>query len=219
MRRAGGRQRIPRPDAWHLVDESPWDVAPADRLSIDCVVAAVSERGPGARSPIELDGARWSAVLVALFEGSEGAEVLLTRRAPHLSSHRGEVSFPGGRMDPGETPIDTALREAHEEVLLDPSAVEIVGELDHIATLVSRSLIVPVVGRLAAPPVVSPGTSEVDRIFTVSLAELTRADTYREERWGPAPHDHAIHFFELDDETVWGATARMLVQLLTIALA
>ena len=65
---------------------------------------------------MELEDARHSAVLVPLYDGPDGAEVLLTRRSQALRNHRGEVSFPGGRMDPGETPLQTALREAHEEV-------------------------------------------------------------------------------------------------------
>ena len=83
--------------------------------------------------------ARLSAVLIALYAGEHGAEVLLTRRSMLLRNHKGEISFPGGRMDPGETPIDTALREAHEEVDLDPSLPTVVGELAHLNTVVSRS--------------------------------------------------------------------------------
>ena len=136
-----------------------------------------------------------------------------------MRTHRGEVSFPGGRLDPGETPVEAALREAHEEVALDPSHVEVIGELDHLATMVSRSVIVPIVARLSGPPVVRAATSEVDRILTVPLAELTRADTYREEHWGAGEETRSLYFFELDDETVWGATGRMLRQLLDLALS
>jgi 8-oxo-dGTP pyrophosphatase MutT (NUDIX family) len=161
--------------------------------------------------------ARPSAVLVALFEGDRGAEVVLTRRSWHMRSHRGEVSFPGGRSDAGETPVQTALRESHEEVLLDPALVRVVGQLDHLTTLVSSSLIVPVVGHLAELPELRPGTGEVDRIFTVPLGELMRSDTFREERWSDRDTTRSVYFFELDDETVWGATGRILVQLLTIA--
>jgi 8-oxo-dGTP pyrophosphatase MutT (NUDIX family) len=157
-------------------------------------------------------------VLVALWDGPSGAEVLLTRRSQVLRSHRGEVSFPGGRVDPGETPLQAALREAHEEVALEQSEVQVIGELDHLSTVVSRNEIVPVVGALAGPPLVRPATAEVDRVFAVPLAELLLPGIYREERWGHPPLDRSVWFFELDDETVWGATARMLVQLLALAL-
>lgn len=161
--------------------------------------------------------ARPSAVLVALADGPSGAEVLLTRRALHLNSHRGEMSFPGGRLEPGETPLEAALREAHEEVGLDPAAVEVRGELDHLSTVVSRSYIVPVVAEVHGRPELRPGTSEVDRILWVPLAELAREDTYVEEWWGTPPLDRPMFLFHLDDETVWGATGRMLHELLRLA--
>jgi mutator protein MutT len=154
-------------------------------------------------------------VLVALADGEQGAEVLLTRRSRHMRNHKGEISFPGGRMDPGETPAETALREAHEEVGLDPSLVTLFAELDHLSTVVSRSHIVPVVGRLPAVVPLAPATSEVDRVMWLPLGELVRPDTYHAERWGRSPTDRLLHFFELEDETVWGATAFMLVDLLT----
>jgi 8-oxo-dGTP pyrophosphatase MutT (NUDIX family) len=187
-------------------------------LHTDDVVGAVVRRGPSRSVDPILPEARHSAVLIALADGPDGAEVVLTRRSKHLRNHRGEVAFPGGRTDPGETPVQAALREAWEEVLLDPGLVHVVGELDHLSTVASGSHIVPIVGRLAAPPELRPGTSEVDRVFAVPLAELLSERTYREERWGTPPLDRTIHFFELHGDTVWGATARMLLQLLTIAL-
>jgi mutator protein MutT len=192
-------------------------------VPLEPLLAAVAARGAGAPPEHVLEAPRLSAVLVALFDGERGAEVVLTRRAEHLTTHKGEVSFPGGRADPGETPEAAALREAHEEVALDPASVEVVGELDHIATWVSASVIVPVVGRLAARPDLRPGTDEVDRILYLPLAELLRADTYHEEvwdndeRWTAPIAERSLHFFTLDDETVWGATARVLVQLLSLA--
>jgi 8-oxo-dGTP pyrophosphatase MutT (NUDIX family) len=118
-------------------------------------------------------------------------------------------------MDPGETPAETALREAHEEVGLDPSLVTLFAELDHLSTVVSRSHIVPVVGRLPEVVPLGPASSEVERVIWLPLGELVRPDTYHAERWGRSPTDRLLHFFELEDETVWGATAFMLVDLLT----
>jgi 8-oxo-dGTP pyrophosphatase MutT (NUDIX family) len=218
--RQGGAQRIPRPERWQLGSPPPWsDVLDAALVPLPPLLDALADLGPGRPPPLTLDEPKLSAVLVALFDGEHGAEVVLTRRAEHLRDHRGEVSFPGGRADPGETPTQTALREAHEEVLLDPATVTVIGELDHHATMVSRSLIVPIVGHLPARPPLQAATSEVDRILTVPLVELLRSETYREERWGDQFGPRSIYFFELDDETVWGATARILVQLLTVAAA
>jgi 8-oxo-dGTP pyrophosphatase MutT (NUDIX family) len=158
-------------------------------------------------------------VLILLVDGGDGgAEVLLTRRSQDLTNHRGEISFPGGRLDIGETFEAAALREAHEEVNLEPSIVRIVGRLDAISTRVSRSFIVPVVGTVEHTPSLTPATSEVDRILWVPLGELTRSDTFREELWQFEGERRTIFFFELDDETIWGATARLLHQLLRVAL-
>lgn len=214
-RRTGGSQFIPRPEVWRPGAPPPWTAADDAPLQLDAVVDAVRAHHPKPASPGFPD-ARLSAVLIALVDGDDGAEVLLTRRARHLRNHRGEISFPGGRVEPGESVVDGALREAEEEVMLARSLVDVVGELDHLETVVSQSYIVPVIGCLDRRPELRPGTDEVDRILFVSLGDLRRPDTYREEWWGAPPTERPIHFFELDDETVWGATARMLVQLLAV---
>jgi len=161
--------------------------------------------------------ARHSAVLVVVHDGPDGPEALFTKRSMALRNHRGEISFPGGRLEPGESPVDAALRESWEEVGLDPAAVVVHGELDHLAPVVSRSHIVPIVASVAERPVLRAAEDEVDRILWVSLTELSRADTFREEWWGEPPLERPIFFFELDDETIWGATGRMLHQLLRLA--
>jgi 8-oxo-dGTP pyrophosphatase MutT (NUDIX family) len=214
-RRPGGSQQIPRPEVYSEHEDAPWP--PGAEWTIDELVTGLP-RSPTPLLPSFPD-ARMSAVLVVLVDGGEGPEVLLTRRSMELRNHRGEISFPGGRVDPGETPIDTALREAEEEVGLDRAAPRIVGELTHLNTIVSRSYIVPVVSVLDHRPDLSPRTIEVDRILWTPLVELSQPGTYRMERWGSPPLDRRLHFFELDDETIWGATARMLVDLLTRASA
>lgn len=181
------------------------------------VVGAVADR-PHVDAQVPADTLRASAVLVAVSDGPQGAEVLLTRRSESLNSHRGEISFPGGRVDAGETFEAAALREAHEEVALDPSAVQLGGRLDPISTLVSRSFIVPVVGAVSPHLDLRPAQDEVDRIMWVPLVELTRVDTFREEIWPVDDQHRPMFFFELEDETIWGATARMLHQLLRVAL-
>ena len=163
------------------------------------------------------EGARPSAVLVALADGPHGAEVLLTKRAKHLRNHAGEISFPGGRLETGESAVQAAIREAHEEVALSPEAVRVRGQLSHLSTVVSRSYIVPLVACLAEHPTLTADSTEVERIIWVPLIELIQVNTYREEWWGTPPFDRRMDFFELDDETIWGATARMLHELLCVA--
>jgi 8-oxo-dGTP pyrophosphatase MutT (NUDIX family) len=203
---------VPRPAAWEPGPGAPF--VGRTTPSLDTLLGRVSPQShPFAPA---FPGARHSAVLVALAPSGRGVEVLLTRRSMDMRTHRGEISFPGGRLDPGETASEAALREAHEEVGLDPALVTIEGELEHLNTIVSRSYIVPVIGRLAEPVDVQPASPEVDRVLWVPLSEFTRPDTYRSERWGTPPTDRLLHFFELDDETVWGATASVIVQLLSI---
>lgn len=122
-------------------------------------------------------------------------------------------------MDAGEQAVDTALREAYEEIGLDRSRAEVVGGLEPVSTWVSSSFIVPVVARYTGPTAWTPNPGEVDRVFSVPLAELTRRDTYRSEWWGQPPDDFELHFFELDDETIWGATGRMLRGLIDRVVA
>jgi 8-oxo-dGTP pyrophosphatase MutT (NUDIX family) len=164
-------------------------------------------------------GARASAVLAVLHGGDTGTEVLITKRSMHLSSHRGELSFPGGRLDDGETFEEAALREAHEEVGLAAGQVQVIGRLDALSTFVSNSFIVPVVAHSEHRPAVAPASAEVDEVLWVPLAVLAEADRFREEWWMRAPVERPIFFFELDGETLWGATARMVHQLLRIICA
>lgn len=213
--RRGGAQIVPRPERWAPGPPPPW--SPGAAAGLDEFLAAV----PPSDRPVlpAFPDARPAAVLVALADGVEGPSVLLTRRSWELRHHRGEISFPGGRMDPGETPLDTALREADEEVGLDPRSVQVHGELEHLNTVVSRSYIVPKVGALAEQVELVGRTMEVDRVMWVPLVELTRPDTYRAEVWGTGPTARVLHFFHLDDETVWGATGHMLYDLLARTLS
>lgn len=167
------------------------------------------------RVAADFSGVRPSAVLVLLADGADGdAGILLTRRSTALRNHSGEISFPGGRLDPGETPIEAALREANEEVGLDPDFVDVVGELNHLAMAVSRSHIVPIVGRTTSQLSLEPASPEVARVLWVPLGEFVRIDTFHAERWTAPWGERVLYFYELDDETVWGATAHILTDLL-----
>ncbi|MET0144880.1 MAG: CoA pyrophosphatase [Ilumatobacteraceae bacterium] len=212
-RRAGGAQQIPRPPAWQRGDLAPPAAHPLT-VTVDAVAGVLAGLPAGPPVAPAFPDSRNSAVLVVLADGAQGAEVLLTRRSVHLRHHKGEISFPGGRVDRGETSVEAALREAHEEVGLDPVAVTVIGELDHLNTIVSNSYIVPVVGRVPSLLPLGPASPEVERVFWLPLAELVRPDTYRTEIWGRDPTDRLLHFFELEDETVWGATANVLIDLL-----
>jgi 8-oxo-dGTP pyrophosphatase MutT (NUDIX family) len=215
----GGDQVIPRPLRTTPGAPAPWADLPASarRSTLDEVRRTFAEIGPALRAEREgLPGLdRASAVLAPLYEDGGELHVVLTRRTWSLRSHQGEVSFPGGRQDEGEDLTGTALRESQEEVHLDPASVEIVGELDHLATVTSRSFIVPYVGALAARPHLVANPSEVEAVLHVPVAELLDPAIFREERWEfPGGYTRPIFFFELVGDTVWGATGAMLRQLL-----
>ncbi|MHB8680806.1 MAG: NUDIX hydrolase [Acidimicrobiales bacterium] len=232
-----GRQVIPRPPEAQTGGPAPWAaLAPEARRGIGLgrVAKAVEahEAGLSGRERVTFDGfpdpGAPSAVLVPVFEEHGEARVVLTRRAAHLRTHTGEVSFPGGRLDPGEEPGTGALREAEEEVGLDPTGIELVGTLSSLTTFSSGSTITPVVGLLPTRPDLAANPAEVEHVFDVALAELASDDVFREERWRvpgrpvtPFTDDAGwfpVWFFELPHDTVWGATARMLVELLRLVL-
>lgn len=225
----GGPQVIPRPPEVSPGGAPPWSVHVGTRPRLDLVSVERSfrplavERAMGLADP----DLRRSAVAVVLSEDGDGdLDVLLTRRSWGMRTHRGEVAFPGGAVEAGDAfPVGTALREAHEEVRLPPSEVSIVGALDPLTTFTSDRVVIPVVGvsAVATPRldlVAEP--AEVDAILHVGVAELLHPDCYHQELWtwdgGGGRVRHVMHFFELERDTVWGATASMLTQLLGVLL-
>ncbi|HSO94520.1 MAG TPA: CoA pyrophosphatase [Acidimicrobiia bacterium] len=220
----GGQQRIPRPPSARPGDLAPWaHLDPDERRFNLADVREACRRLPPPHRPVPPPTARPAAVLVPIFDADGEARVILTKRPETMPSHRGEIAFPGGKLETERDGSlrDAALREANEEIGLDPKGVDIVAELDSLTTVASRFVLTPFVGLLSGHPELHRDPSEVVRIFDVPISELLRDDVYREERWdipadlGISPgRDRAIHFFELAGETVWGATARILAGFL-----
>jgi ADP-ribose pyrophosphatase YjhB (NUDIX family) len=138
-----------------------------------------------------------------------------------MPSHRGEIAFPGGKLEPGidGDARDAALREAEEEIGLRRDLVEVVATLPTLATVVGQFSITPFVGLTDGRPAITADSREVARVFDVALTELLADGVYHEERWvfGAGIGDlgeRSMQFFELADETVWGATARILTAFL-----
>ncbi|MHB8262737.1 MAG: NUDIX hydrolase [Acidimicrobiales bacterium] len=194
---------------------------PGDSNGVDGSVLPCSKDG-GSLDGVDRLGTtqRWdrSAVLIGLYEENGDVRTILTRRSAELRSHGGEVCFPGGRMEPGESPQQAAIREAGEEIGLDSAGIEVLGSLATVYTRSSMSSIVPVVAVLPAKPQLSASSGEVARLFDVGLADLLQEGAFHEELWAveEAGPRIGVHFFDVADEIVWGATARMLVELLSV---
>jgi len=213
----GGSQWIPRPPGTRDGDRPDW--MHLDQGDRRFTLAEVRERlavlPPPREAELATAASRAAAVLVALFEDRGEAHVILTKRPQTMPTHRGEIAFPGGKRDTGDpTLLAAALREAHEEIGLQPETVEVVAELDSLNTVASQFTITPFVGVLAAPPVLRPNPREVDLAFAVPISELLDPVVYREESWNLWGAWRPMAFFELPGETVWGATARILTNLL-----
>lgn len=153
---------------------------------------------------------RPAAVLAPLIARPEGVSVLLTRRADTLTSHSGQIAFPGGRLDPGETAVQAALREAMEEISLDQNGVEILGLGDAYETG-TGFLVTPVIGWLAEPPVVTPSEAEVADIFETPWDFLMDAANHRRDFLDMADGDRRWFWaMPWEDRYIWGATAGII---------
>ncbi|HEY0838589.1 MAG TPA: CoA pyrophosphatase [Vulgatibacter sp.] len=182
---------------------------------LDEIRAALEGREPGTlvdpyapSSPV-----RPASVLIPVYEDRGESHILLVRRSDHLGKHAGQIAFPGGGRDPGEDELGCALREAEEEVGILRAGVEILGRLDRYGTITGY-LVSPFVARLDWPCDLRPDPGEVAAVLQVPLARLVEPGTLRVA----AGERGAVNFFDVGDEVIWGATARMLRQLLELKL-
>ncbi|MEO8357968.1 MAG: CoA pyrophosphatase [Chloroflexota bacterium] len=156
-----------------------------------------------------------AAVLIPLAWHEDEWHLLFTRRTDKVESHKGQVSFPGGACDEGETtPEETALREAEEEIGLDPSRIRVLGRLTNLITI-TYFRVTPVVGVIKWPAVFRVGEHEVARVFTIPLGWLAdSSNRWQFER--PDTTRSLIAYHPYDGELLWGATARMTVDFLKV---
>ncbi len=152
-----------------------------------------------------------AAVLIAVTDRIQPG-VILTVRREHMRTHAGQIAFPGGRTDPGEEPVAAAIREAHEELGLDPGTVEIVGQLEAYRT-VTGYIVAPVIGVIPLDPALEPHEHEVADWFEAPLAFLL--DPANQHRRSALFQGRERHYYEImwNERRIWGATAAMIVNL------
>jgi 8-oxo-dGTP pyrophosphatase MutT (NUDIX family) len=154
-----------------------------------------------------------AAVLIPVIAHPQGLTVVFTQRTTHLRSHSGQVSFPGGRAEPGDASAEfTALREAEEEIGLRPSAVEVLGRLPDYRTRTGYR-VTPVVGLLTPPVAFTPDANEVAEIFEVPLDFLLDERNRQRRTREFQGQQVGYYVFEYGEKVIWGATAGMLVNL------
>ena len=162
---------------------------------------------------MDVHGRTDSAVLAPLFLDEAGAlHAVFTRRRDDLKRHPGEISFPGGRQDPGETLVETALREAHEEIGLPPGAVDVLGALEPTPTFVTNYAIYPFVGLIEPGFAWVPAAAEVGQVLELPLESVRRG--YARRRVVRRGMPFRTDTYEVDGHLIWGATARIVADLL-----
>ena len=150
-----------------------------------------------------------AAVLVPVLEGPGGLNVILTRRADAMTEHAGQVALPGGRLEPGEGPVEAALREAHEEIGLDPGFVEPLGLSTRYETI-SGYVITPVVGFVRPGFTLHPSPEEVAEVFETPFAFLMDPANHRREYYDFEGGRRWFYVMPWEERRIWGATAGIL---------
>lgn len=192
------RQRFQNPPIWQpeITDESR-QVMVADIIAKRQAAGKITE----------------AAVLIPLLLKEDGLSVLLTQRTNHLRDHAGQISFPGGRMDPGDAgPNDTALRESEEEIGLDRNRVEIIGHMPQYLT-VSGYSVTPVVGLVQAQAEYVLDEFEVADVFDVPLQFLMDPANHQVRMWQSEQGSRRFYAMPYENRFIWGATAGMLRNL------
>lgn len=173
-----------------------------------------------ARSParVALDDARDAAVLIPIVATPEPT-LIFTVRTETLAHHKGQISFPGGSIDEADADeIAAALREAHEEIGLDPTAVEVLGELDAFPTFVTGFVVTPVIGWLESAPVLDPNPHEVAAVLHVPLAQLNE-EIRSEPGFSHRDRSYPTEAWVWNDNVIWGVTARIIRSFLDVVAA
>jgi 8-oxo-dGTP pyrophosphatase MutT (NUDIX family) len=158
-----------------------------------------------------------AAVLLPIVDHAGAPYVLFTKRTDRVGHHKGQISFPGGVVDPGDGSfLEAALRECEEEIALPRTAVEPLGVLDDTETFATSFVITPIVGVIRRPVAWQPDGEEIEKVIEVPFEHLIAEGSVRVEHWESDGVARPVYFFDYEDETIWGATARILVHFLDL---
>lgn len=189
-------------------------------LSVAELVARTRARLPErARRVVPPGSLIRAAVLVPIVDHGE-AFLVFAQRTNRVGQHAGQISFPGGRIDPEDADeLQAAVREAEEEVGLARTLVEPLGMLDDTETVATQFVITPWVGLVTGPVVWQPDGHEIEKVIEVPVGALLARGAFRVESWERNGVTRDVYFYDYQDTTIWGATARILKQYLDIVQA
>mgnify|MGYP001587264317 FL=1 len=157
------------------------------------------------------------AAVLLLLTNRRGPHVVFAKRTEDVTHHKGQFSFPGGIVETCDgSRLETALREAQDDIGQPPSAVDILGTLDDTETRATQFVITPFVGMISQPVSYTPDGKEIERVLEVPLEALLDPANVRVEMWERDGEIHPVYFYEYNGETIWGATARILKQFLDL---
>jgi len=189
-----------------------------ERLSFPMVVKEIAHLLQS-RTPKTLGerGLRPAAVLVPIQQRTDSDYLILTQRAARLNSHSGQVAFPGGMLDPRDAgPLAAALRESQEEIGIDPGHVSVLGQLDQV-TAAQEYLVTPFVGLIPFPYKFQLNPAETAALFSVPIPALLGPGCFNMEPRFSAQRWNPIYHFHYQGWDIWGATAKIIKQLLELA--
>ncbi|MGZ5454649.1 MAG: NUDIX hydrolase [Candidatus Aminicenantales bacterium] len=206
----------PKPDdILARVEKGLW--APLPGIPAQLAMAPEPRTGHKAYFEVE-DTSRKAGVLVLLYVKDQRLCVLLTRRTERVLHHRGQISFPGGEQHPGESLEATALRETVEEMGLDLTAVRVLGRLTPLYIPPSNYCIYPTVAFIPGPLVFHVQPEEVEEVIEAPVDHLADPGTVRRETWHYGGRDVEVPFYAYEGHKIWGATAMVLAELLSLLL-
>jgi 8-oxo-dGTP pyrophosphatase MutT (NUDIX family) len=186
-------------------------------MDVDALAEITRHRLNARRRRIAPDGPLIkAAVLLPIVDRGEPV-ILFTKRTDRVGHHKGQISFPGGVVDPTDaTLLDAALRECEEEIALPRAAVEPLGALDDTETVATSFVITPFVGLVREPVAWQPDGEEIERVIEVPYAALAAEGSFRVETVTRDGVERPVYYFDYEGDTIWGATARILVHYLEL---